>query len=388
MNDKVNDAPERPDNGGEQSYGESVHDLIIHGRAICIRGVNYSFGTGETRSQVLFDNKLDIGRGEVVIMTGPSGSGKTTLLTLIGGLRTAQAGSILVNGRELVDASRRILVAHRRQIGFIFQHHNLFTSLSAVENVRMATALRPGGRAVLNARSAEILERLGLKERSNYHPGRLSGGQRQRVAIARALVNRPLLVLADEPTAALDAESGATVMQLLRELADGPERSTVLIVTHDQRLLDRADRIVNMVGGRIVSSVMPAMTIKILKTLSKMRDLQGLSETTLTRLADQMTVEHRRQGEIVAREGTPGHKVCIIGEGTAEALKDGVVQRELGPGDYYGAFTVISGRLIRETVRARTNLEVYNLSKEGYLKVLETDKDYEQRIRELYMTRQ
>ena len=131
------------------SYNESVHDLIIHGRAICIRGVNYHFGTGESRSQVLFDNRLDIGKGEVVIMTGPSGSGKTTLLTLIGGLRSAQAGSILVNGRELVGASRPALVAHRRQIGFIFQHHNLFSSLSAIENVRMATALKTGGRTAL-----------------------------------------------------------------------------------------------------------------------------------------------------------------------------------------------------------------------------------------------
>jgi putative ABC transport system ATP-binding protein len=177
-------------------------------------------------------------------------------------------------------------------------------------------------------------------------------------------------------------------MALLRELADGPERSTVLIVTHDQRLLDRADRIVNMVGGRIVSSVMPAMTIRIVKTLSKMKELHGLSETTLTRFADQMMVEHRRKGEIVAREGTPGHKVCVIGVGTAEVLKDGAVQRELGEGDYYGAFTVITGRLIRETVRAKTDLEVYTLSKQGYMKVVESDKGYEQRIRELYMTRQ
>jgi putative ABC transport system ATP-binding protein len=373
---------------GEGTYNESVHELVVHGKAICIRGVNHFFGTGETRSQVLFENKLDIGRGEVVIMTGPSGSGKTTLLTLVGGLRTAQAGSILVNGRELVGASRRELVRHRRQIGFIFQHHNLFTSLSALENVRMATALGPGGRTAMRRKAAEILDRLGLGERRGYHPGRLSGGQRQRVAIARALVNRPALVLADEPTAALDAASGATVMELLRDLADGPERGTILIVTHDQRLLDRADRIVSMVGGRIVSSVMPAMTIRILKTISQLKELQGLSESTLARMADEMFVEHRRAGETLVREGTPAQKIAVIGEGTAEALKDGVVQRELGPGDYYGVFTALSGRLVRETVRAKTNLEVYTLSKDGFLKVMDTDKDYEQRIRALYMTRQ
>jgi putative ABC transport system ATP-binding protein len=386
MSENVNDAVAEPESA--DSYHESVHDLIIHGRAICIRGVNYHFGTGESRSQVLFDNRLDIGKGEVVIMTGPSGSGKTTLLTLIGGLRSAQAGSILVNGRELVGASRPALVAHRRQIGFIFQHHNLFSSLTAIENVRMATALKTGARAALRQSADQILERLGLGDRGRYHPGRLSGGQRQRVAIARALVNRPQLVLADEPTAALDARSGAIVMELLRDLADGPERSTVLIVTHDQRLLDHADRIVSMVGGRIVSSVMPAMTIRILKTISQLKELQGLSESTLTRMADVMTVEHRRQGEIVAREGTPGEKVCVIGDGTAEAIKDGVVQRELGPGDYYGVFTALSGRMARETVRARTDLEVYALTKDGFVKVMDSDKDYEQRIRALYMTRQ
>jgi putative ABC transport system ATP-binding protein len=208
------------------------------------------------------------------------------------------------------------------------------------------------------------------------------------VAIARALVNRPPLVLADEPTAALDAASGAIVMGLLRELADGPERSTVLIVTHDQRLLDRADRIVNMVGGRIVSNVVPALTIRILKALATSKDLKGLSEATLTRIADRMVIEHHRAGEVVARAGTPGHQVCVIGQGIAEVLKDDVVVRPLGPGDYYGAFTVITGRMVRETVRARTDLEVYALPKEGYLKVLETDKAFEQRIRELYMTRQ
>jgi putative ABC transport system ATP-binding protein len=385
-NINVNEALAQPESDG--GFGESVHELILHGRAISIRGVNFYFGSGETRSQVLYENKLDIGKGEVVIMTGPSGSGKTTLLTLIGGLRTAQTGSILVNGRELVGSPRAALVSHRRQIGFIFQHHNLFSSLTAVENVRMATGLQSGGRTVDRRRAGAILERLGLGERASYHPERLSGGQRQRVAIARALVNRPQLVLADEPTAALDAASGAIVMELLRDLADGPERSTILIVTHDQRLLDRADRIVSMVGGRIVSSVMPAMTIRILKTISQLKELQGLSESTLTRMADQMVVEHRRAGEILVREGTPGHKIGVIGEGTAEALKDDMVQRELGPGEYYGAFTALSGRMIRETVRARTDLEVFTLSKDGFLKVMDTDKDYEGRIRALYMTRQ
>ena len=336
------DSTVRRGRGDGLAHNESVHDLIVHGRAICIRGVNYYFGTGETpvagpvRQQAGYRPRRGRDHDRAVGL-GQDDAADPDRRPAVG-----TEGSILVNGRELVGASRQALVAHRRQIGFIFQHHNLFSSLSAVENVRMATALQPGARHG-DARAAppRSSNGSGWATGATITPARLSGGQRQRVAIARALVNRPQLVLADEPTAALDAESGATVMDLLRELADGPERTTVLIVTHDQRLLDHADRIVNMVGGRIVSSVMPAMTIRILKTISQLKELQGLSEATLTRIADEMTVEHRRPGEIVAREGTPGHKVCVIGEGTAEALKDDVVQRELDPGDYYGAFTAM-----------------------------------------------
>src|SRR3954470_19544940 len=156
-------------------------DVVIRAQAI-----NYAYGIGDTRTQVLFDNNLEISRGEVVIMTGPSGSGKSTLLTLIGALRRVQEGSLMVLGRDLTHASEVSRVELRKQIGFIFQQHNLFSSLSALENVRMATALRPGTASEMNQRSIEILTRLGLGERVNYLPAELSGGQKQRVAIARA----------------------------------------------------------------------------------------------------------------------------------------------------------------------------------------------------------
>jgi putative ABC transport system ATP-binding protein len=169
--------------------------------------VNYAYGNGETRTQVLFDNDLEISRGEVVIMTGPSGSGKSTLLTLIGALRRMQEGSLEVLGQDLSRASERDQVELRKNIGFIFQQHNLFSSLTAIENVRMATALRRDSVQEMNNRCIEILGKLGLGERMNHLPAELSGGQKQRVAIARALVNHPALVLADEPTASLDAES-------------------------------------------------------------------------------------------------------------------------------------------------------------------------------------
>src|SRR5262245_57486711 len=215
---------------------------------IRVEGVNYAYGSGETRTQVLFDNDLEISRGEVVIMTGPSGSGKSTLLTLIGALRKMQDGRLEVLGRNLTKSGEADQVELRKDIGFIFQQHNLFSSLTAIENVRMATALRPASVREMNERAAEMLGRLGLAERLRHLPSSLSGGQKQRVAIARALVNHPALVLADEPTASLDAESGKTVLELLRGMADGPDRTTVLLVTHDQRVIDHADRIVNMVG--------------------------------------------------------------------------------------------------------------------------------------------
>src|SRR5262249_37425542 len=224
-----------------------VKELAIHAE-----GVSYWFGEGETRGQVLFDNALEIGRGEVVIMTGPSGSGKTTLLTLIGTLRRMQQGRLEVLHRDVAALDERGAVDLRKDIGFIFQSHNLFSSLTALENVRLATGLGGGTGREMNERSARLLEQLGLGQRLDHLPSQLSGGQRQRVAIARALVNSPALVLADEPTAALDAESGQIVLALLRRLADGMERTTVLIVTHDQRVIQHADRVVNMMGGHIM----------------------------------------------------------------------------------------------------------------------------------------
>src|SRR5256885_15778631 len=156
-------------------------------RVIRIRGLNHYYGQGETRKQVLFNNHFDAYEGQIVIMTGPSGSGKTTLLTLIGTLRTVQEGSVQVLNRELAGAPPRELVAARRDIGFIFQAHNLFSSLTAAQNVRMAMELFHFSEAEIQERSHGLLTRLGLGQRLDYKPDRLSGGQKQRVAIARGL---------------------------------------------------------------------------------------------------------------------------------------------------------------------------------------------------------
>jgi putative ABC transport system ATP-binding protein len=220
-----------------------------HDPTVSIRGLNFSFGQAENRRQVLVENHLDLHPGEIVTLTGPSGSGKTTLLTLIGALRGVQEGRVTCLGRELRGLPPMDLVAFRRQVGFIFQAHNLFDSLTAMENVNLAIELGDVAAAERDLRSAAILKKVGLGDRLKHKPQALSGGQRQRVAIARALVNRPKLILADEPTAALDQQSGHEIMLLLRELAE-KNGSTVLLVTHDSRVLDIADRLVHMVDGR------------------------------------------------------------------------------------------------------------------------------------------
>jgi putative ABC transport system ATP-binding protein len=219
---------------------------------VSLRDVGYAYGEGELRKAVLRDITLEVAPGEIVLLTGPSGSGKTTLLTLIGALRAMQEGSARVLGTELAAARESERVRLRREIGFIFQNHNLLGFLTARQNVAMALELDAAlPERTRLARAGEMLEAVGLADHAEKLPAQLSGGQRQRVAVARALVARPGLVLADEPTAALDKQSGLEVVRLLRELAK-QRGAPILLVTHDPRILDAADRIVAMEDGRIV----------------------------------------------------------------------------------------------------------------------------------------
>jgi putative ABC transport system ATP-binding protein len=218
---------------------------------IDIQNLNHYFGQGKLKKQVLFQINLKIIAGEIVILTGPSGSGKTTLLSLIGGLRSVQEGSLQHFEKELRGASEEQLVQTRRQIGYIFQAHNLLPFLTARQNVQMSIELQEnlGGRET-EERAALMLEEVGLGHRIDYYPDSLSGGQKQRVAIARALAGNPPLVLADEPTAALDSKTGRDVVNLMQRLAKEQSR-TIVLVTHDNRILDIADRIVHMEDGRL-----------------------------------------------------------------------------------------------------------------------------------------
>lgn len=240
------------------------NQLTAVDQVVNIRNLDHFFGEGKLKKQILFDIDLTLNSGEVIILKGPSGSGKTTLLTLMGGLRSPQSGSLQVFGEELVGAKKNQLVQTRKNIGYIFQSHNLLASLTAKQNVQLSLELHDNIRSIeVEQKAIALLETVGLGEHINYRPQNLSGGQKQRVAIARALVAHPKIVLADEPTAALDGKTGRDVVELMQQLAR-EQGCTILIVTHDNRILDVADRIVELEDGRI--------TQDLTSSLNKLRD--------------------------------------------------------------------------------------------------------------------
>jgi putative ABC transport system ATP-binding protein len=220
---------------------------------ISLKHVNHWFGSGENRKHALKDITLDIHPGQIIICTGPSGSGKTTLLTMLGGLRSCQDGSLTILGQELNGASKEQLAELRLNVGFIFQAHNLMMFLNARKNVRLSLELHDKYYDQdMDRLAEEMLGQVGLADRVDYFPANLSGGQRQRVAIARALVAKPKILLGDEPTAALDKDSGRTVVNLMKEMAE-KEKTTIIMVTHDNKILDVADRIIIVEDGMLAT---------------------------------------------------------------------------------------------------------------------------------------
>jgi putative ABC transport system ATP-binding protein len=223
------------------------------GVAIAVRGVTKVYGEGAAQVPALHGVDLDVSRGEVVLLMGPSGSGKTTLLSIMGCILGATSGSIRIGGREVANLKEKELPRIRLEhIGFVFQGFNLFPTLTVGENVELSLDLKGirGEKAKVEAR--RLLQQVDLAQKYDTFPSDISGGQKQRVAIARALAGSPEVILADEPTAALDSHTGRNVMLMMRELAHKHDRA-VVVVTHDSRVLEFGDRIIQMEDGRIVA---------------------------------------------------------------------------------------------------------------------------------------
>ena len=218
-------------------------------RSILAKGVEMAFQAGQQRFQILQGIDLEIRSGDIQLLMGPSGSGKTTLLSILAGLLTPTTGKVYLLGEEITKMSRTKLSRFRRQnIGFIFQDFNLFPALTAAENIEAVLNIKGIRGKAARYQAQALLEQVGLGLKANQKPGDLSGGQKQRVAIARALAGNPRLIMADEPTAALDSHSGHTVIELLRHLAK-EGGCTVLMVTHDPRIIDVADRVAYLEDG-------------------------------------------------------------------------------------------------------------------------------------------
>jgi len=354
--------------------------------AIRVDGLNHYFGEGEARNQVLFGNSIEIPAGQLVVMTGPSGAGKTTLLTLIGALRSVHEGRIEVLGRDLSRLGGGDLVEVRRDIGFIFQMHNLFDALSAYENVKMAAQLANGELGDMRQRCAGILERLGLGHRIDHKPRFLSGGERQRVAIGRALVNQPRLILADEPTAALDKDSTMNVINLLKQTTID-YGAAVMMVTHDHRIIDSADRLVHMVDGRIMSDVVLHDALRICEFLRPIDLFKALTPQQLTDVAEHMQKRHFAAGETIIREGEPGEEFFLISDGEVEVIRADHEVARLGPGDFFGEVALISGEPRNATVVAEGGVDAYALGKTDFQTALATSQSFRDQLYRVYFMR-
>ena len=287
---------------------------------VAVEHVSHWFGSGALRKIILDDVSLAVEPGEIVILTGPSGSGKTTLLTLIGGLRSMQEGSLRVLGQELRGASEAGLVRVRRQIGYIFQLHNLLDALTVSQNVQMSLHGDHGlARPAAEERAREMLRSVGLDEQAGKHPDQLSGGQKQRVAIARALAARPRIILADEPTASLDRKSGRDVVDRIHALAKR-EGSAVLLVTHDNRILDIADRIIHLEEGRLsgFADAVLASTQQLLGTLAKSnraeeltRQVEGMSPAQFAKVVEQVTAEAQQLLQVMTMSTDEAFEIML-----------------------------------------------------------------------------
>lgn len=218
---------------------------------VTVKNIRKTYSQGDVKVHALDDVSLDIERGEFVAIAGPSGSGKTTLLNIVGGLDTPDAGTVIVDGNDYQQMNRSKMARLRlNRIGFVFQAYNLIPVLSALENVEFVMLLQGIPADQRRKRAAAILDEVGLSEKYDRRPAELSGGQQQRVAVARAIVSEPSIVLADEPTANLDSESGQALISMMREM-NAQRQVTFIFSTHDEMVMDFARRLIHIRDGRI-----------------------------------------------------------------------------------------------------------------------------------------
>lgn len=315
--------------------------------------LNHYYQEGGQRKQVLFDVNLAIQSGETLLLTGESGSGKTTLLSLIGCLRSVQEGSLKIFNRELFGIQETQLFKLRRYVGYVFQHFNLLDFMTVGQNVQISLELQDNfSPSKAKTMSREILAKVGLQGKFNVYPRQLSGGQKQRVAIARALVHSPPLILADEPTAALDSRTGLEAIELIQSLAR-EQGSAVLIVTHDQRIFHVADRIIQLEDGRLKRGYSEEAAL----------GLSELTERELNQLADNFHFKVRtyQPGEIILHEGDRAPEFYILIQGSVEVFQESnnarkVVLNRLERGDYFGEIAMLMGQRSQANVQVISNI--------------------------------
>lgn len=360
-----------------------------------IENLEHYYGEGETRSHILKDIDLNVTGGEIVMIKGPSGCGKTTLLTLVGTLRTICEGSVKALGTELNGLSNRGVIEMRKKMGFIFQAHNLFESLTAYQNVNMACELVGTQKdPATKKRIEELLTQLGLGERIHYKPKSLSGGQKQRVAVARGLIHNPPIVLADEPTAALDAESTRTVTGLFRQMAD-ELNTTILVVTHDDKVSEVADRVLTFDIGFIKSNALieKAQLIgEILMTVEQKSEsgagLFNMRDTTeITDVADKMELRQYQPGETIIQQGEVGEYFFVLAGGEVEIVIDNKRVNTIREGGFFGEVALMQSVPRTATVKALSKATCFALNSSDFQEIIDRSKSFNEGIRKAIATR-